>query len=254
MKKIYFFTGEGKDPDGFYRKKSKEVIEKNGGIVVLDPKDADLIMVFGGDGTIMTASHIAEKYNIPILSLNLGRIGFTSELEKNEVDLLENYFNDNYTIEERMTFSLSVNNEQISVFNDAVIHTVNSKMIQINLYCGDSLISDYRSDGMIFSTPTGSTAYSLAAGGPIVDPRLECILVTSICPQSLSAKPMIFSADRQIRAEVTNGDCVLTIDGTKTIKKDDVFNIIIKKNNKPIKFIRLKNDEFYERMRKRMVY
>ncbi len=252
MKKLYIFTGKGKDPNGEYRALITEQAEKNGGSIVSDPADADAIAVLGGDGTVMRAARIAEEYDLPIIGINLGRIGYMAEIEKNEIPLISAFFNGNYTEDKRMTLSVSVGQKEYAALNDAVIHAKSTHMTEITLYCNGDRVNSLRGDGLIFASPTGSTAYSMSAGGPVIDPSLDCICVTPICPQSLSVRPMIFSASSVLGAVTAESDCTITVDGGEPETLDLSAAITVKKSTRPLRMIKLKRDGFYGILRKKM--
>ncbi|MEG2429228.1 MAG: NAD(+)/NADH kinase, partial [Oscillospiraceae bacterium] len=156
-------------------------------------KNADIIIALGGDGTILHCAKQAIKYDIPILGINVGRLGFMAGLEVSELELLKNLVNRNYRVEKRMMLkcihkSQGIINEYIAL-NDIVLSNGKvSKIIDLQVYANDNKVGNFRADGLIFATPTGSTAYTLSAGGPIIEPEIECISMTPICPHSLIAR------------------------------------------------------------------
>ncbi len=252
MKKLYIFTGKDKDPDGSFRALISKHAKENGGAVTDDPSGADAIAVLGGDGTVMRAAHLATKHDIPIIGINLGRIGYMAELEKDDIPLISAFFNGNYTEDERMTLSVAVGDREYTALNDAVIHAKSTHMTEITLYCNGDRVNSLRGDGLIFASPTGSTAYSMSAGGPVIDPSLDCICVTPICPQSLSVRPMIFSAKNVLGAVAAESDCTITVDGGEPERLGISDAITVKKSDRPLKMIKLKHDGFYGILRKKM--
>ena len=162
--------------------------------------EADLLVVLGGDGSILESARRASARKTPILGINLGRMGYMAELEMSELDLLDGLFGgEGYHIEERSMLNIKLLNTQGNVrfealgLNDAVItNGAIARIVDIELSEGDIPVTSYHADGLIVATPTGSTAYSLSAGGPIADPRVSCFCVTPISPHSLSSRPMIF--------------------------------------------------------------
>ena len=252
MKKLYIFTGKNKDPDGKYRDLLTEQALKSGGSIVSEPADADAIAVLGGDGTVMRAARIAEEYDLPIIGINLGRIGYMAELEKDEIPLISAFFSGNYTEDTRMTLSVTVGKNEYTALNDAVIHAASTHMTDITLYCGGDKVNSLRGDGLIFTTPTGSTAYSMSAGGPVIDPSLDCICVTPICPQSLSVRPMIFSDKSVLGATANNTDCTITVDGGEPETLGVGDSVTVKKSDRPLRMIKLKRDGFYGILHKKM--
>lgn len=252
MKKLYIFTGKNKDPDGKYRDLLTEQALKNGGAIADSPAEADAIAVLGGDGTVMRAARVAEEHNLPIIGINLGRIGYMAEIEKDEIPLISLFFSGNYTEDTRMTLSVTVGQNEYTALNDAVIHAKSTHMTDLTLYCNGDKVNSLRGDGLIFASPTGSTAYSMSAGGPVIDPSLDCICVTPVCPQSLSVRPMIFSDKSVLGVVANNSDCTITVDGGEPEALNVGDAITIRKSDRPLRMIKLKRDGFYGILRKKM--
>ena len=221
---------------------------------------AELAIVLGGDGFILDASRRAAPLGVPILGINLGRVGYMAELEVDELDLLEKYFSGDYRIDERAMLEVRVvsgtgDTQKFSSFalNDVVIaNGTTARIVDLQLLDDGEPISTYRADGLIVATPTGSTAYSLSAGGPIVDPKLSCFCVTPICPHSLGARPIVFPDSAKL--EIKN-ICVrekilhLTLDGKATFDMfyGDVAEIT--RSKLTTKLVRIKLGGFYSKIR-----
>lgn len=216
-------------------------------------KVSECIITIGGDGTIIHSAKPAAILKKPIIGINCGRIGFIAELEKNEIELLEALIYDNYCIEERSMLQVKVGKSKYYCINDAVIAggTV-SKIMDFTLYHNGRKISDYRADGMVFSTPTGSTAYNLSAGGPIIDGKLKCIAATPICPHSLSSKTMIFAEKSKLKAVTNTKDFYLTVDGEITVPIASSNEVEIKNSNLTVKLIKIKDSAFYEVLQEKL--
>ena len=222
----------------------------------------DAVVILGGDGTILDAARRAAPYNIPVIGLNLGRLGYLAELETGELSELSRLISGDYRLEERSMINIEIIDAQGIVrkreyaLNDAVLSNGSiSRIVDLVLSEGGVEIASYRSDGMIVSTPTGSTAYSLAAGGAIVDPRLNCLCVTPICPHSLYSRPLIFPdcADIEIKnASQREKSLFLTIDGRINHEMFTGERIRVTRSKLSAKFIRLKDSSFYERLRQKM--
>lgn len=222
----------------------------------------DAVIVLGGDGAILESARRSAPHDTPVMGLNLGRLGYMAELEIGEIDELSRLTKGEYTLETRSMLNIELVNAQGEVrkneyaLNDAVLSNGSiSRVVDIELYESGSHIASYRSDGMIVSTPTGSTAYSLSAGGAIVDPRLECLCVTPICPHSLYARPMIFpdSANLEIKNVCQREKTLfLTVDGR--VNYELFYGEVVRITRSPLKtsFIRLKDGSFYERLRQKM--
>ena len=218
---------------------------------------ADLYIILGGDGSIMRASHNAAKQGIPILSINLGRMGYMAELEKDELHLVDSYFSGNYHIEERMMLSVITpdGNEHIAL-NDAVLSNGSvAKMVSFSLYSNGQYLSRYNADGIIISTPTGSTAYSMSAGGPVVDPSVECLIATPVCPHSLNSRPVIFSGRTELEIKnETDRDIpmYITVDGGDNLEICYGESVTIKRSDITTKLVRIKDECFYRILGKKM--
>jgi NAD+ kinase len=220
---------------------------------------SDLVIGIGGDGVMLEAARRATPASIPILGINMGRVGYMTELEMTELDLLDKIFEGAYYLDERAMLRVEIRanngNSKFTAYalNEAVVaNGSTARIIDLQLSDNGRLVSEYRADGLVIATPTGSTAYSLSAGGPIIDPKLSCFCVTPICPHSLIARPLIFPDSAVL--EVKN-ICVrekvlhLTVDGRATF---DLFfgdTAIITKSALQAKLLRIKNDDFYSKIR-----
>ncbi len=217
---------------------------------------ADMVLTIGGDGTIIHAARHASFFNKPLLGINTGTLGFAAELEKDELDMLSRLRDGSYTVEKRMMLSITHTGEngtkEFRAMNDAVISRGSlSRLIDIDvsLAAERGYICSYRADGLIVSTPTGSSAYSLAAGGPVVEPTMKCILMTPVCSHSLFARPVVFSHYSRLAVTASCDDdteVFLTIDGavTVTVRRSDT--IIISEAETETEFIKLKDRTFYK--------
>lgn len=215
---------------------------------------ADVIITIGGDGTIIRYAKIAARYNKPVLGINAGRMGYLANLEQNELSLISKLKDKDYFTERRMMINVSIveNGKQIgehTALNDAVITSgFISRIIDVSAnVAGDSI--SYRADGIIISTPTGSTAYSMSAGGPIIDPLMQSMCITPICSHSLAAKPILMSANSTIKLKAFSKkrtEIYLTIDGRKVSAVKPHTEIFIKKSPQFVQLIRLNNRSFYK--------
>ena len=221
--------------------------------------EAELVIVIGGDGSMLDAARRAAKHGIPVLGINMGRVGYMTELEMDELDLIDNVFEGKYTLDERAMLSVKIvsGKGQIRFAADALNEAVvangsTARIIDIELSDGKELVSTYRADGLVVATPTGSTAYSLSAGGPIVDPRLSCICVTPVCPHSLLARPLIFPDTAELRVKnicVREKMLHLTIDGRATFEMYLGDTAIITKSDTSARLLRVKDEGFCSKIR-----
>lgn len=218
----------------------------------------DILVVLGGDGTILRTARRVAALNIPMLTVNLGRIGFMAELEIDEVgEYLDALENQDYRLEKRMMLEVAVRRQGTPVFqsealNEALIIRY-GHMTKLKVYFDDSYFADYVADGLICATPTGSTAHSLAAGGPVILPDMEAILLTPVCPNMLALKPLVVDAAKVITimpevAEQTS----LIVDGQDTEPLLSGDEIEIRKSQRTVSFIRFKQHPFYEHLGKKL--
>lgn len=215
-------------------------------------RTADLLVTIGGDGTILHVARSALPRQIPILGINTGRIGFMAALEVDELDALERVVAGDFTVDSRTTLEIRVAGSDYVYYalNDAVVSKgAISKIIDIELSCDGTFVSNYRADGLIVSTPTGSTAYALSAGGPVVDPKIPCIGVTPVCPHSLTARPMIFEPEAKLAVtphRLYGKDAYLTVDGINIIRLGNGVTVHIRQSKLQTRLVRLKDISFSE--------
>lgn len=215
---------------------------------------ADIIITVGGDGTIIPYGKLAAKMNKPVLGINAGRLGFLADVEPNELEKLEQLKSGNYTIENRMLLKVDMIEDGKEKFSQVAVNDLVmssgfiSRIIDIKAYFGNDCIS-YRADGLIVATPTGSTAYSLSAGGPIIDPLSENICLTPICSHSLSAKPVLLNKNAVVRFNaysIKKAEVFASIDGRRTPAVKPNTDIIVSKADYSLKLIRLTDKSFYK--------
>lgn len=222
-------------------------------------RGVDMVVVLGGDGFMLEAARRACVEDTPILGINLGRVGYMTELEMDELELIDRVFEGKYSLDERAMLSVKIVSEKgqtrfaANALNEAVIaNGAAARIIDIELSDGDEVVSTYRADGLVIATPTGSTAYSLSAGGPIVDPRLSCICVTPVCPHSLLARPMIFPDGACLKVKnicVREKTIHLTVDGKATFEMYLGDTAVITKSEVKAKLLRVKDEGFCSKIR-----
>lgn len=205
----------------------------------------DVLIVLGGDGTILRAVDYCSRHDIPILGLNLGRVGFLTELDPEKVqEMLCALARDEYALEKRMLMEVTLpEGQRARALNDVVVSRgTSSRMIALDAFTSDELIDHYVADGLIISTPTGSTAYSLSAGGPIVSPSVNCFILAPICAHSLKARPIILSDREELRISLNMKEdregMSLTIDGQRMLPIANKENIDIRRAERDIAFVR----------------
>ena len=221
----------------------------------------DLAVTVGGDGTIIHSAKHASRYNKAMIGVNVGRLGFAAEVEPDNYTDLKRLLDGDYSVQNRMLLSVSVKHKDGSVedfvaVNDATLARGQmSRIIDISISLDNSPITTYRADGVLFSTPTGSTAYALSAGGPVISPGMKCILLTPICPHSLISRSVIFESDATLTSSVRLSDdtnAILSIDGEKNIEitPDDIVSV--RKSDKDLKLITLYNRNFYQLLNEKL--
>ncbi len=217
-------------------------------------KISDIILTVGGDGTIIRIAKRASEYNKPVLGINVGRFGFLADIEQNKLKTLSNLVYGNYKVSNRMMIEITIDDKVVCALNDISINRELSSPIAD--YCiRDSVgkVFKYHADGIIACTPTGSTAYSLSAGGPIVDPDLESFIFTPVCAHCLAPKSIILNSEKEIFIDyiLKNGASVgISIDGNIYLTKEESGCLKLKKSRKYAQFIVLNNNNFYRNINK----
>ncbi len=223
----------------------------------------DFVVAIGGDGTLLFAARIFSKYGIPIAGINLGGLGFLTEFRETEVyECFECFVSSLHSYEERMMIDISVIREGVSCFqstglNDVVINTGGiSRLLELEVSNGNRFIGAYRADGIIISTPTGSTAYSLSAGGPILEPTTEAFVICPICPHSLGARPLIVPPREDITVRIlsTQRKVIITVDGQVAFDVQDGDVVRVSRSEIVTKLISLGNRSFYDIVREKLAW
>jgi NAD+ kinase len=217
--------------------------------------DADLLICFGGDGTILHMAKTATRHGIPILGVNIGTMGFMAELESSELQELKRLATGDFSIDERMMLDVTVLRDRDIIFhdiclNDAVITKgAVARIVHLSVCCDGTQTMECSGDGVIVATPTGSTAYSLSAGGPIVEPDAHCILVTPICSHDVGSRCIVTSEKREITVALTRNarrNAYLSVDGGKALRMNLGDVATIRKSKLTTKLIRLKSRSFFD--------
>lgn len=225
-------------------------------------KACDMAIAIGGDGTTVKIAKNAATFNKPTLGINAGTLGFLSGIERNEINLVENVVNGKYSLESRIMLKVTVTKEDGSVqvchcLNDAVISRgYFSRLINFRVEAEERKILDVRADGIIVSTPTGSTAYSMAAGGPVLSPDLNCFVLTSICPHSLVDRSTVVNSQNELQVKIlsdVDNSAILTCDGEEPIEVSEKTKIVASLSEYTAKLVKVKPDNFYEILQKKIV-
>jgi NAD+ kinase len=244
------------------RKKTVESGQKNAaGSPPPDPSDLDCIFVLGGDGTFLSAVRWIGDQDIPILGIKFGEVGFLAEIaEENLYKAAERVLKGDFILRPRMRLSVKVSRQnktlaQETVLNDVVINRgALARLAHIETYINDHYLTTYSADGLIVATPTGSTAYSLAAGGPVIHPAVPGIILTPICPFTLTNRPLIVPESANIKIRLTKGssDIILTFDGQKGLEINDRDKIEIQKGPLPIQLITLPDRQYFDILKNKL--
>ncbi|MCH5297420.1 MAG: NAD(+)/NADH kinase [Ruminococcus sp.] len=223
-------------------------------------ENADIAITVGGDGTIIHTAKYSAIQNTPLIGVNVGRLGFAAEVEPDEIQSLVRILNEDYQTESRILLDVEVikngRSKHYLAVNDAIIARGQlSKIVDLKLSLDGEEIAKYRADGLLFSTPTGSTAYSLSAGGPILAPQMDCLMMTPVCPHSLFSRSVLFSGESELSVSVNIPSeccCVLTIDGEKNVDILADDRVIIRKSDLNLKLISLYKRNFYKRLNEKL--
>ena len=216
---------------------------------------ADLAICFGGDGTILHMAKAATRYNIPILGVNIGTMGFMAELESSELSELRRLASSDYRVDSRMMLDVTVMRDRDIIFHDiclndaAVTKGAVARIVHLGVQCDGIQAMECGGDGIIVSTPTGSTAYNLSAGGPIVEPEAHSIIITPICAHDVGSRGIVASENRVITVGLTQNarrNAYLSVDGGKALKINMGDKITIRKSHLTTQLLRLKNRSFYD--------
>jgi NAD+ kinase len=252
----------GKDNDIYLDEESARILDYKKQVEVEHiGEDASFIIVLGGDGTLLSVSRHGRGNDVPILGINLGSLGFLTESSVEELPAMLNaVIKGTYDVSKRIMIDVSVNREKEKVFeftilNDAVItKDALARIIDIETYVNDDYLATFRGDGLILSTPTGSTGYSLSAGGPILYPSLKNIIVTPICPHTLTNRPIILPENTTIRAILLSRDerVVLTLDGQIGFPLEYGDEVIIKQSSRIVNLIKSSSKGYFEILRTKL--
>ena len=220
-------------------------------------ENIDLLVVFGGDGTLLNSARQYLEYEIPILGVNMGNVGFLTDIKvENFQTSMQEILDGNYKIEERNLVSAKFNNNHLYGLNEVVIHSgAYAQLMRYRLNVNDKVVYEQRSDGLIIATPTGSTAYSLSAGGPIIHPSLDVWTIIPMLPQSISSRPFVISSNEKVEMELFEGpseNAKICVDGQKDIDVPYGLNISISKTKKTLKLVHPKDNDFFEACREKL--
>lgn len=268
MKKYFIITNTAKDPDLKITSDMIATIKSYGVSCLMDPspieEDVECILVLGGDGTLLKAATDFADLDIPFLGINLGNLGYMAEVEIGHIeDAIQLLKDEKYNIEERMMLDGCIQlkrgeNFSFHALNDIVLTRKGSlRIVMFDVYVNGQFLNQYKADGVIVSTPTGSTGYNMSAGGPIVEPKAKMLLLTPICPHTMNARSIVLAPDDEVVIKIPKGrngerqEVEVNFDGSvsKTLETGD--EILISKSEKVTKFVRLNQMSFLEILNKK---
>ncbi len=278
--RILIYDNQNKDPEGTYARRMEEVLRNRGAETVTffsgslsaaDPGDVmnlaegcDAIFALGGDGTVLQAARQTKSLSVPLAGVNLGNVGYLTEIELDHLEeYLDRFFRKDYSIESRMMLNAQVKcldgkEAEAWALNDVVVSRMGSlRILDLDVYVNGQLLSRYHSDGIIITTPTGSTGYNLSAGGPIVEPGASLLTMTPICPHTLNQRSIILRPEDEIviripedRGEDREMEACIDGVGLTTLRSGD--RIRVTRSEKKTEFIRFDRTSFLEVLRKKL--
>ena len=218
----------------------------------------DLLLAVGGDGTIIHTAKTAALFDKPVLGVNAGKLGFNAGVERDELSLLPNLVQGKYQEERRLMLEVQLlapdREETFYALNDAVVTGELARIIDYRMALGSNQGYRCRADGFIVATPTGSTAYSLSAGGPVVEPTMDCLLYTPICPHALFHRSVIFGGDTRLTVDIPKnlGRLFLTVDGEEPVELRTGDRLVFARSQRTARFLRLTATDFYDRLNQKI--
>lgn len=274
MNKFYIVTNDGKDTDHQVTDKVKKILSDAGKTCILCQKDEnkkiikeivpdgiECAIVIGGDGSLIETARVLQGRHIPILGINMGTLGYLTEVEVSHIDeAMAKIIDGDFILENRMMLEgeFSNGNKDVSLNDIVVSRKGELRVVHFRLFVNGELLNSYEADGVIISTPTGSTAYNLSAGGPIVEPTASLIVVTPICSHALNTSSIVLSAEDEIMIEIDKGrndtmeEVFVTFDGADTVTLVTGDKVTVRKSDAATKIMKLSKVSFLEILRKKM--
>lgn len=269
---IALFPNEKKEHSFDLGIKIREFLEKQGVIVVaedekasrigarllssVNPKEVDFLIAMGGDGTLLRITHNFSHLDAPILGINLGHLGFMADVPTTDIlPSLTDLLNGKYTIENRLTLEAHSEGRKLYAVNDIVIHRAhNYSLIELSIQVNGVYVNTFVADGVVIATPNGSTAYSLAAGGPILSPTLDAVVITPICPHTISNRPIVLTADLNIEIQYLSAYDPIDVrsDGLSAISLTSKQSVTVTRSKKTFKLVNLHRHEYFSTLRTKL--
>jgi NAD+ kinase len=257
MKIAVFYTSGKKNIEVVLKDLKKAAADNDISLILYDGKkekikECDFVIAAGGDGTFLMAGSIIYDFDIPLLGINLGGLGFLTDIRKEEIGrIFKDIKNKNYTIQERFFLKAKFKGEESVALNDVVFSSTDIRVIDLDIYVNDNFVTQLSGDGLIVATPTGSTAYSLSSGGPILKPDTEAIVITPISPHALTFRPLVINKESKILIE-TREKCRLIFDGQRLVTLDSGEKVSIEKNASMLKVVKFEDWDYFDILRKKL--
>jgi len=221
-------------------------------------KKADIVLTFGGDGTILSAAKLFLKTGVPIMGINVGKLGFLAEYHSDKLDKgLTDLMNGNFRVVERIVLEAEFKNKTYYALNDFVLEkSVTSRMITVKAFTNGNHVADYKADGLITTTPTGSTAYSLSCGGPIIAPGTPVFCLTPISPHTLNLRPLVVPDSSEIKLELNSfsNSAQFVVDGREILAIENDESVIMRKSREKVKLIKPLTTSYYDLLREKLLW
>lgn len=258
MKSVIIYNKNKRNAEQFYNEIVEQLPEI--GVEVVDiekSSEADFFIVIGGDGTLINASKRIYTYHKPIVAVNMGSLGFMTEIKDSEaLQVIFDLVKGDFKTENRYFLEVSVNGEKHYALNEIVAAKSGfpARMVRINLFSNGEYVNTYRADGIIISSPTGSTAYSMSAGGPIINPKLNAMVITPIAPHTLSTRPIVVPGDDTLDIEIAddNEEIYIMIDGQENLRVEREDKIEIKLSTEFINLVKPESRNYYSVLREKL--
>lgn len=219
-------------------------------------EQADVVVAMGGDGTILRAAAWVQNQVTPILGVNLGRLGFLAGAEPGELEEgIDRLLAEDYTVESRMALIAQVGDQRVFALNEVVVErAVSARMVHVKTWVDDANVSSFWGNGLILATPTGSTSYSLSTGGPIVHPDMDALILTPVCPHSLTLRPLVIPSDQTVAVQVSavHSEIVWSTDGRTVGEIQPEERMLVQKAPHPVRLINLQGLSFYDVLRRKL--
>lgn len=257
LERVQFVSHTSKPGIGELQEQMTKVLKEEG--VEVDSGKPDLVISLGGDGTMLRASQVAHTHDVPILGINRGMLGYLTEVETgDEVQALQRIFAGDFQLEERMMLSCMVDDEANQSYvglNEVLVErALRHRMIRLDIRIDGEQLAEFDADGLIVATPTGSTAYAMSAGGPIVDPKAQCMVLVPVSAHMIFARPLVLSADAVVELRVlgSHADAAVTVDGSLGAPMPPDAEVVVRRHPRPLRFVKIAGPRFLERLRAKL--